>query len=819
MKSIQATLGGVNVEIGRITQDGKLSDTFSEAGVSVAEALLKVENLTEKLNKGIISPETASRDIGVIENLADLLEVISNALGDPERFNGVEKLVEDARDAVNEFTMLDNLGKNLAKTFGSASKFVDDSLISGRVGLDGSLARTPEEMLKNRSELLKSIKEARENQDLLNLSTSDLAELDEAIIAAKNAAVASNIKNVEVTAKLARQEEKRLATLVRQGKILDVSLQVAQAEFAIEQQKLRSRLTGARAENEIKIQEKILQRGKEIARLNEQIRKSKLESLKLDQRALEIQARITATSREIADTGARAADERALRNLEAEIADNQRRTVTTRKQVIQDELRLEMMRQNNIIKDVDRRIAAAKAETNEQLAANKRRREVLNLENDLATQRINDQLSILDKERQINDLKREAEKADALRQKTNLEAELAALPKKREEAALRIQAALADQVAGLKIIDERYALLEAEIDANNAFIDAENKILEGFAKVATALGKPVTVQSAGKISSDQIGAARGSIAGQITEAQGQAQTKLDIANTNFDKQAAGLQANIAILDDNIITLGRLQELEGDIFDTKEAALVNELGSNSRLLSKKLSNLNLEDAAIRKQLELKLLQLGIERQVAEEAIDLAKKRARFELSFQARLSDAYQSIYDTTNNKLVDGLLQLNDAFIEGTLTLDNFMSGFKDFIGSLIKEIQRIFFTKTIAEPAAEFLSKSVMSGFTTEAEGGPVVKMASGGMLRDRVPALLEPGEFVIRRPAAKAIGGPALGAMNATGKMPGDVSINIQNEGSPKDAEAQQPRFDGEKFVIDVVMRDLNNNGPIRKSLRAGG
>ena len=84
MKSIQATLGGVNVEIGRITQDGKLSDTFSEAGVSVAEALLKVENLTEKLNKGIISPEAASRDIGVIENLADLLEVISNALGDPD---------------------------------------------------------------------------------------------------------------------------------------------------------------------------------------------------------------------------------------------------------------------------------------------------------------------------------------------------------------------------------------------------------------------------------------------------------------------------------------------------------------------------------------------------------------------------------------------------------------------------------------------------------------------------------------------------------------------------------------------------------------
>ena len=209
-KSIQATLGGVSVEQGKITKDGKLSDTFSEAEVSVAEALLKVENLTEKLNKGIISPETASRDIGVIETLAKLLAVITNATGDEERFSGVKKLVEDARDAVNEFTMLDNLGKNLAvSTYGSASKFVDDSLISGRVALDGGLARTPEEMLKNRSELLKSIKEDRKNQELLNLSTSDLAE-DEAIIAAKNAAVASNIKNVEVTAKLAREEEKRL---------------------------------------------------------------------------------------------------------------------------------------------------------------------------------------------------------------------------------------------------------------------------------------------------------------------------------------------------------------------------------------------------------------------------------------------------------------------------------------------------------------------------------------------------------------------------------------------------------------------------------
>ena len=97
--------------------------------------------------------------------------------------------------------------------------------------------------------------------------------------------------------------------------------------------------------------------------------------------------------------------------------------------------------------------------------------------------------------------------------------------------------------------------------------------------------------------------------------------------------------------------------------------------------------------------------------------------------------------------------------------------------------------------------------------------RLAAGGMARDRVPALLEPGEFVMKRSAANSIGGPALNQMNATGKAGGNVVVNIENQGTPQDATASEPRFDGEKFVIDIVTRDLRNNGPIRKSLRGGG
>jgi len=106
-------------------------------------------------------------------------------------------------------------------------------------------------------------------------------------------------------------------------------------------------------------------------------------------------------------------------------------------------------------------------------------------------------------------------------------------------------------------------------------------------------------------------------------------------------------------------------------------------------------------------------------------------------------------------------------------------------------------------------------------ASGGLVRKFAAGGMQRDRVPAMLEPGEFVVRKPAVQAAGGMgAMQQLNATGQMGGPpVSINVTNEGQPKEAEQQgPPKFDGDKMVVDIVLRDLRTNGPIRRAMRGG-
>ena len=115
-------------------------------------------------------------------------------------------------------------------------------------------------------------------------------------------------------------------------------------------------------------------------------------------------------------------------------------------------------------------------------------------------------------------------------------------------------------------------------------------------------------------------------------------------------------------------------------------------------------------------------------------------------------------------------------------------------------------------------------SGPLYSAIGGPVPvkQMAAGGYagLRDRVPALLEPGEFVIRRPAAMAIGGDTLNQMNATGQTgPGNVTVNVSNQGTPQEViGTPKISMNGRNMIVDIVVKDIQNNGPIRKTLRGG-
>ena len=92
---------------------------------------------------------------------------------------------------------------------------------------------------------------------------------------------------------------------------------------------------------------------------------------------------------------------------------------------------------------------------------------------------------------------------------------------------------------------------------------------------------------------------------------------------------------------------------------------------------------------------------------------------------------------------------------------------------------------------------------------------------IRDSVSAMLEPGEFVLRKPIVDKLGVDTLNKVNAgSGNMGGDtnVEVNITNNGTPVNVTATPViRRENEKIIVDVILEDIRTNGPIRQQIRS--
>lgn len=121
---------------------------------------------------------------------------------------------------------------------------------------------------------------------------------------------------------------------------------------------------------------------------------------------------------------------------------------------------------------------------------------------------------------------------------------------------------------------------------------------------------------------------------------------------------------------------------------------------------------------------------------------------------------------------------------------------------------------KMNATDMANFVVFGVGKGYAT---GGFISGPGTG--TSDSIPAMLSNGEYVLRSAAVDRIGVATLNRMNhfATGGYVGNdgggfgpnVVVNIENQtGVPVTAEQQSSEFDGERWVIGVVMRGIANN-----------
>ena len=290
-----------------------------------------------------------------------------------------------------------------------------------------------------------------------------------------------------------------------------------------------------------------------------------------------------------------------------------------------------------------------------------------------------------------------------------------------------------------------------------------------------------------------------------------------------------------LVGENTFRTGRVTEgtLDGLVRQTEE--------NNKKILG---ANKNLAEQDFR--LKIDSNSMTFKALKASLAREQALKEQSAELSVRL-----FKGVNTAVRGNLSKGINDLFDAIANGTLTLKNFREGFNQFLFNIVNDIRKQLLKETLTDPLSDMATGALKGLFNIKgntsaigaastsafnsgvnlpaysgapnfdaffASGGRVKHLAAGGMQRDRVPALLEPGEFVMKRSAARSIGESNLNAMNATGSA-GNVSVNIINQGTPQEStQSSQPRFDGEKFVIDIVTRDLRNNGPIRKSLRGG-
>jgi tape measure domain-containing protein len=228
----------------------------------------------------------------------------------------------------------------------------------------------------------------------------------------------------------------------------------------------------------------------------------------------------------------------------------------------------------------------------------------------------------------------------------------------------------------------------------------------------------------------------------------------------------------------------------------------------------------------------------------------------------RYYENWLQTHKTTNELMADSILESQGAFETFFTNIlkgqKNFGDAFMDLLNGLLDAIVKSIAETMAAQVVNQFL-KWIMPGFfnggglvsggfntygaASNALGIRLGSFASGGMISgpgtgtsDSIPAMLSNGEYVINAEAVRRIGVPRLNALNS-GIMPHfagggyvgsgsygngmpPVVINLHNEtGMAMEAEQTGSAFDGERWVLGVVLKGITNNTMGLRSMLQGG
>ena len=136
---------------------------------------------------------------------------------------------------------------------------------------------------------------------------------------------------------------------------------------------------------------------------------------------------------------------------------------------------------------------------------------------------------------------------------------------------------------------------------------------------------------------------------------------------------------------------------------------------------------------------------------------------------------------------------------------------FKSFLQSIARAVANRMSENLVADLIGSSVAHHHSSGLVMHA-GGYVPRFHVGGLSSDEVPAILQKGEYVVSRKGVAALdrinNGQPGGAVNFV--------MNVENKtGTPVAAKNTGVQFDGKKFVVSVILENIENSGPLRHAI----
>ena len=709
----------------------------------------------------------------------------------------LNKELERLRVLQTELKAVEQVSTGIAKAFSSAFTALDTAPFKGLIDLSGNLAKNSEVAKKNQAEFLMSVMTTNKFYADLVKAGGDFGKANSIVQGraqnfnlAVKAAAGSIIEYYTISQKVIDAEKIKTAQLEKQGRALLFQLEILNQDIFNKNANEVAKQGIVADKTRLDIATKALALSKERFEIGQK-------DVENERKLAAAQARNAAAQQKIAQigrqTGANANE--AARGLNQGILENQ----------------LDILNEKSF---------------KDQTAINAKKRELIELERQYADERFTEQKELINKQL--------SESLELLRVQETLEkSRLEGL--KQQETALekfnKEQLSIFDQQSALeqqKLINQKDQLererqiaftragaqLDA-IDSEEAIFKQQSELtlrqLKGYESFATTVNsfiegtgkKSPFVQAVGEI----LGVAQGQGATQefldnladIPKTTGEAlraaiaSTETNIAQQGniFDLRRGNTSTQLQGANDlnqlqqdgissQIIGQEKLRQIERDILSTTLAGKAQELAAEIKLQQTKLDGLPLQELELRAQATQKIEELDQQR---IKTLETLNQRVDTLARSEDRLGQALDQSQSIVKESFTGAFMKLNDALIDGSITMGMVANTFKDMVGNMLREIQQAVFRKTIVDPLTNAISGSipglgslfggginpaaVVSGNVGApgmvAAAGGRVHMAGGGMKRDRVPAMLEPGEFVMRKEAVKQAGVGTMMRMNA--------------------------------------------------------